>query len=274
MQMANTSSDMALAAQQLQVVLGGQRLLHGVQLAVPARKWTAIVGPNGAGKSTLLRTLAGLLPQRQWQGQIEWMGRTLADWPRRERARQLAWLGQNETGAQDLSAYDVVMLGRLPHQAWLAPASAQDHAVVQQCLQQTGAWDWRMRPLGALSGGERQRVLLARCLAVQAQVLLMDEPLANLDPPHQSHWMQTVQQLVLQGRSVVSVLHELGIALQSDHMVVMQAGQVLHQGATADRATHAALEAVFAHRIRVRQIEGMWMALPVVDRPAAAPCGD
>ena len=174
----------------------------------------------------------------------------------------LSWMGQNENTTQDVCSYDVVMLGRLPHQSWLAAPNAEDHTVVQQCLQMTQAWDWRHQSLAELSGGERQRVLLARALAVQAQVLLMDEPLANLDPPHQSAWMDTVQAQVASGHTVVSVLHELGIALQSDHMVVMQAGRVLHQGATQDAATHAALEAVFEHRIRIREIDGMWMALP------------
>ena len=261
-------SNVALQACDVSVTLGKQRLLHGVNVALPLQRWTAIVGPNGAGKSTLLRALAGLQPRKALQGRVNFLGRELADWPAKDRARALSWMGQNESASQELSSYDVVMLGRLPHQAWLAPPSAQDHAVVQACLQTTHAWDWRHRALAELSGGERQRVLLARALAVQAQVLLMDEPLANLDPPHQSDWMHTVQGLVGRGHTVVSVLHELGIALQSDHMVVMQEGRVLHQGATHDVATHAALEAVFDHRIRVRAIEGMWMALPTVSASA------
>ena len=253
---------MVLEARHLQVQLGSQRVLQDVNVQLPAQQWTAIVGPNGAGKSTLLRALAGLHPRKAWQGQIELLARSLTAWPLKERARTLSWLGQNEGAAQDLSSYDVVMLGRLPHQAWLAAPSAQDHAVVQACLHTTQAWEWRHRPLAQLSGGERQRVLLARVLAVQAQVVLMDEPLANLDPPHQSEWLDTVQGMVAQGHTVVSVLHELGIALQSEHMVIMQAGRVLHQGPTQDAATHAALQAVFDHRIRICYVEGMWMALP------------
>ncbi len=263
---ASTMPAYAMQACGVQVQMGPHSLLHGVDVQLPARQWTAIVGPNGAGKSTLLRALAGLQPRNAMQGQVTLLGQPMADWPARVRARTLSWMGQNEAVAQELCSYDVVMLGRLPHQPWLAAPSAQDHAVVQQCLQTTQAWAWRHRPLAELSGGERQRVLLARALAVQAQVLLMDEPLANLDPPHQSDWMETVQQLVHDGHTVVSVLHELGIALQSDHMVVMQAGRVCHQGATHDAATHAALEAVFDGRIRVRQMDGMWMALPA---PAA-----
>jgi len=257
-------SHAALQAYDLRVTVGKSCLLHDVNVQLPEQQWTAIVGPNGAGKSTLLRALAGLQPRKVLQGQVSLLGQALTDWPAKERARTLSWMGQNESASQELSSYDVVMLGRLPHQAWLAQPSAQDHEVVQACLHTTQAWEWRHRTLAELSGGERQRVLLARALAVQAQVLLMDEPLANLDPPHQSDWMHTVQGLVSRGHTVVSVLHELGIALQSDHMVVMQAGCVLHQGATHDVATHAALEAVFDHRIRVRAIDGMWMALPTV----------
>jgi iron complex transport system ATP-binding protein len=105
-------------------------------------------------------------------------------------------------------------------------------------------------------------VLLARALAVQASVTLMDEPLANLDPPHQTDWMLAVRALVEQGGTVVSVLHEVSIALQADDMVIMAAGRVAHHGPCADAATHRALEQVFDHRIQVRQIDGAWIALP------------
>lgn len=179
-----------------------------------------------------------------------------------ERAKALAWLGQNQPVAADMAVYDLVMLGRLPHQGWLAPASSADRQAVEQALRQTHAWDWRQRSIGQLSGGERQRVLLARALAVQARTLLMDEPLANLDPPHQTDWMLTARSLVQQGVTLVSVLHELSFALLADEMVVMQAGRITHQGACGDPATHAALEAVFDRRIQVRELDGLWLALP------------
>ncbi|MFY8043144.1 MAG: ABC transporter ATP-binding protein, partial [Rhodoferax sp.] len=106
------------------------------------------------------------------------------------------------------------------------------------------------------------RVLLARALAVQAQVLLMDEPLLNLDPPHQADWLAVVQALVAQGTSVVSVLHEISMALHADHIVVMAKGRVTHHGASGDLATHGALTNVFDRRIAIHAVEGQWVALP------------
>ena len=240
-------------------MLGNSEVLHGINLQLPRARWTSIVGPNGAGKSTLLKVLAGLLPH---SGEVTLLGQPMAALRGRERARQLSWLGQNESSADDLTVYDVAMLGRLPHQAWLAPPSAADQAAVERALRATQAWEWRARALGQLSGGERQRVLLARALAVEAEVLLMDEPLANLDPPHQTDWLLTVRALVASGKTVISVLHEISFALRADALVVMDKGRVTHQGACVDAATHRALEAVFDQRISVHQLAGQWLALP------------
>jgi ABC-type cobalamin/Fe3+-siderophores transport system ATPase subunit len=240
-------------------------VLHGISLDIAQGQWTSVVGPNGAGKSTLLKALAGVIA---FDGSVTLLGQPAHKLPRRVRAQQMAWLGQNEASADDLTVWDVAMLGRVPHQPWLAAPSAQDHAAVEQALRSTQAWEWRDRALGQLSGGERQRVLLARALAVQAQVLLMDEPLANLDPPHQADWLDVVKALVLQGATVVSVLHEITMALQADTLVIMAAGRVTHQGACTDPATHRALEDVFDGRIAVHPVQGQWIALPKVPHPA------
>ena len=257
--------DVAIDARSIAAWLGTAEVLHGINLSLPAACWTSIVGPNGAGKSTLLKVLAGLLPHA---GVVSLLGRDLARLPGRVRARRMSWLGQGETSADDMSVYDVAMLGRLPHQAWLAAPSAADRAAVADALYATQAWEWRDRALGQLSGGERQRVLLARALAVQAQVLLMDEPLANLDPPHQADWLLMVRELVAQGKTVVSVLHEVSLALQADRMVIIARGRVTHQGACADAATHRALEDVFDKRIHIRPLDGQWVALPRIITPA------
>lgn len=249
----------ALQARGINASLGDAHILKDIDLVLHAGRWTSIVGPNGAGKSTLLKVLANLLPHT---GHINLLGQSLVTLPAKQRAQQLAWLGQNEVTGDDLTVWDVAMLGRLPHQTWLAAPSATDHAAVEQALRATQAWDWRGRALGQLSGGERQRVLLARALAVQAQVLLMDEPLANLDPPHQADWLHMVHSLIAQGKTVVSVLHEISMALQADEMLIMAAGRITHQGACGDVATHRALETVFDHRIAIHALGNQWVALP------------
>lgn len=259
----------AIQASSISTSLGNIQVFHGLDVTFEHGVWTSIVGPNGAGKSTLLKVLAGLLPHT---GSVSLLAQPLHSLPGRVRARQLSWLGQGESSGDDLCVLDLVMLGRLPHQAWLAAPSAADHAAVELALKATQAWDWRQRSVGHLSGGERQRVLLARALAVQAQVLLMDEPLANLDPPHQADWLGVVRTLVSEGKTVISVLHELTMALQADQMVVMAQGQVSHQGACTDPATHLAVERVFDDRISIHALDGHWVALPqAVINPKPAP---
>lgn len=250
---------MALRVCDVHVSLDGHPVLHGINLSFEVGRWTSIVGPNGAGKSTLLKALAGLLPV---EGRIFLFDQELLPMGRKQRAQQLSWLGQNESASDDLNVYDVVMLGRMPHQDWLAAPSEQDHAVVATALKATQAWDWRERSLGQLSGGERQRVLLARAMAVQAQVILMDEPLASLDPPHQVDWLEQVRCLTALNISVLSVLHEIGMALHADEVVVMDQGYVVHHGTCSDAQTHAAIEAVFDQRIRICAVEGQWVVLP------------
>ncbi len=259
-------SQVALRAQNIRVALGSHNVsqgdhevLYGIDLSLPQGKWTSIVGPNGAGKSTLLKALAGLLP---FSGQVFLFDQDVLALSPQQRAQQLSWLGQNEVASDDLRVWDVVMLGRLPHQTWMAAPSANDAQVVEVALKATQAWDWRERSLGQLSGGERQRVLLARAMAVQAPVMLMDEPLANLDPPHQVDWLEQVRCLTAQNTTVVSVLHEVGMALHADEMVVMQSGRVVHQGACNSTQTHLAVQAVFEHRIAIHALHGHWVAVP------------
>ena len=254
----------ALRCEQLTAHYASQAhpVLHQIDLALPQGRWTSIVGPNGAGKSSLLMALAGLMPGTQ--GAIWLQERPLAQWSRQDKARALAWLGQKQPSTDDLRVHDVVMLGRIPHQGWLSLPSTADRQAVAHAMRLTQCEEWHERPFGDLSGGEQQRVLLARALAVEASVLLMDEPLSNLDPPHQADWLAITRQLVQEGTTVVSVLHELPFALQSDELVIMAKGRVVHQGPAADPATHRALELVFDHRIAIHRVAGQWTAMPKI----------
>lgn len=259
MNRSQTMINPALQAHQLRAALDDHWVVHDVTTSIAPGSWLSIVGPNGAGKSTLLKALAGLM---HYQGRVCLFGQELQTLPRQMKARTLSWLGQNETTGNDLCVWDVVMLGRLPHQAWLATPDARDHAAVERALKATQAWQWRERSLGQLSGGERQRVLLARVLAVEADVVLMDEPLANLDPPHQADWLQLVRELVAQGKTVISVLHEITFALRADQVLILADGKIQHQGASHSPDTHRALEAVFDQGIAIHEVQGKWVALP------------
>jgi iron complex transport system ATP-binding protein len=256
-------NSVALCADFISVTLGKRLIFEGLNLSFPADRWISIVGPNGAGKSTLLKVLAGLLP---FEGEVLLHGKSLRIIAPRERAQQLAWLAQDETGGLDMHARDLVMLGRLPQQGLLGGTTAQDTAACESAMQQTQTAEFADRLLGELSAGQQQRVRLARALATQAKVLLLDEPLANLDPPHQIDWLHAIRAQVQSGVTVVSVLHELPMALLADEMVLMQDGKITHQGGCQDSQTHRAMERVFDNRVKVVKVEEEWAVLPQIHK--------
>jgi iron complex transport system ATP-binding protein len=251
--------EVALCAVNMSASLGKRLILSDLNVDLSAGRWISIVGSNGAGKSTLLKALAGLLPV---QGEVRLFDKNIHTLPPRERAQQLAWLAQDETGALDMRVQDVVMLGRLPMQGLLGGIKAQDTAACEQAMQQTQTTEFSQQLLGELSAGQQQRVRLARALATQAKVLLLDEPLANLDPPHQIDWQHAIRDQVKNGTTVISVLHELPMALLSDELLILREGHVVHQGECSDPATHRAIEVVFDQRIRVLKVDEMWTTVP------------
>jgi iron complex transport system ATP-binding protein len=212
-------TEFILQAHALQVRLGTRQVLCEVSLDLSPSHWTAVVGANGAGKTTLLRTLAGL--QAPSAGQVLLRGRPLTQWSRGDRARQLAWLAQGAVTSDNLTVAECVALGRFPYTGWWGQQRPQDREALAQALQATGIADWGQRRMRSLSGGERQRVLLARALAVQAEVLLLDEPTTFLDPPHQQDVAKLLRQSARQGVTVVSVIHDLSLALAADRLVVL-----------------------------------------------------
>ncbi len=254
----------ALCAEGLGVRRGGRMVVDGVTFGLRPGQWAAVVGPNGAGKSTLLVALAGLLPRAA--GQVWLQGRPLEAWPPRERARRMAWLGQQAGAEGELAVEDVVLLGRLPHHGLLGAPTAADRQVAQAALAACDATALAGRRLDELSGGERQRVLLARALAVQAPLLLLDEPTAHLDPPHQRALFAALAAHAAAGGAALAVLHDLGAALGADRVLVLEQGRLVAEGAPGDAALHQAIERVFGHALAIECVASAggprWVAVP------------
>lgn len=253
-----------LQADGLALQLGGRRVVDGVSLALQAGQWVALIGPNGAGKSTLLALLAGL--REPDAGQVHLLGRPLTAWPRSHRAARLAWLSQQGEVEGDLTAREVVRLGRLPRHGVFGVPDAGDEAAVDRAMAMTECSTLAGRRLPSLSGGERQRVLLARALAVQAPVLLLDEPTTHLDAPHQRALVQTLAEQARHGAAVAAVLHDLTLALAADRLLVMADGRLQADGPPADPAVRAMLEAVFERAFTIERLQvggrERWVALP------------
>jgi iron complex transport system ATP-binding protein len=251
-----------LRVEGVDVTLGSTAALRAVTLDVAAG-WTAIVGPNGAGKSTLLRVMAGLCqPDR---GRVVLDDRPLAALSNSERATRLAWLAQQGESTGELTVREVVRLGRLARQGLFGAPSAEDEARVDQVMADAECLAWQERRLHELSGGERQRVFLARALAVDAPLLLLDEPTTHLDPPHQIALAQLLRRQVASGVTVVSVLHDLSLALLADHLVIVDRGRVRASGSSQETQLHRVLIDIFGGAIRVERFEQRWIVIPRID---------
>ena len=246
----------SLRADALGVSLGSTLALDAVSIGFEPG-WTAIVGPNGAGKSTLLRALAGL--QAPHSGSVQLNGRAMPSWSDRERAVQIAWLGQQAEMTGELTAREVVQLGRLPHHGLFGAPTARDEAVVDAAMRDAECSAWQTRRLQELSGGERQRVLIARALAVDAAILLLDEPTTHLDPPHQIALVRLLRQRAAAGVTVVSVLHDLALALLADRLVVLDRGRLCAVGRSDEPGLHEALIGVFGEAIRIVRVGARWV---------------
>ncbi len=253
----------ALSCEDLSVGYGSRVVLEGVSLGIPPGHWTSVVGPNGCGKSTLLRALAGLEPARA--GTILLQERRLQAWPRRERARRLAWLSQTAP-VTDLSAAEVVALGRFAHSGWLAHREADDDAAMRRAMVATGSLAWAPRRLSTLSGGERQRVHLARVLAVEAPVLLLDEPTTHLDPPHQEDVARLLRDQARRcGVSVVSAIHDLSLALSADRVIVLGHRGIVGHGTVREALMGDWLSAAFETRVNIVEHEGVHLWRPSIE---------
>ena len=240
-----------LRAESVQFGHNGGIFLSVAELSVPEGMLLGLVGPNGAGKSTLLRILAGLL--RPQQGVVYICGRPVDKMSSRERARFLAWVPQRAETPFEWTVREMVAVGRHPHVGSRLITRREDERVVNSCLEQVGLDSFASRWVSTLSGGEWQRALIARALAQEPKILLLDEPVANLDLGFQRQVYELIRSLCLtRGLGVIAADHHLDLQAQfCDRLVLLDLGKVAAQGTPEVVLTRQKLEEVFQTPLRV-----------------------
>jgi len=243
------------------VVLGGQPVVDGIEAAVARGEWVALIGPNGAGKTTLLRAIARLVP---FAGSIALEGRDTNELHRAELSRLLAVVPQEPSTPPWMTVAEYVLLGRTPHLGTLAKEGKRDREAAARALARLDLLEYRERRLGTLSGGEKQRVVVARALAQEARIVLLDEPTAALDIGHQQQALELLD--VLRGESeltLVAAMHDLTLAAQyADRMVLLDRGQVAADGVPRDVLTEAAIARHYGASIDVVPVGGRIAVIP------------
>ncbi len=228
----------------LRVELGGREVLRGIGTVFQEKRLTGIIGPNGAGKSTLVRAGLGILPAAR--GRVLLGGRDLRTLRRRQVARQMAFVPQDTHMEFAFSVEEVVAMGRYPYLDPLAHEGPEDRKAVRWAMERIELLDLARRPVTTLSGGECQRVLIARALATEASALFLDEPISNLDIGHRLDILDFLRELAASGKTVVTVLHDLELALRfCDPILVLDAGQAAGWGSPEEILNSGVLEEVF-----------------------------
>jgi len=240
----------ALAASDVTVALDRNQVVSTVSCAVRSGGWLALLGPNGAGKSTLIRAIAGLVA---YTGTVTLDAVDTRTMNARERAKVIAYVPQEPVLPPDLTVGQYVLLGRTPHLGYLATPGRHDRERARAAMERLDVTRFAARRLARLSGGERQRAVLARALASEPQVLLLDEPTSMLDVGHEQQVLELVDSLRKDnGLTVISTLHDLTVAGQyADTLVLLDGGQVVAAGSPAAVLTKPLIESVYAARVIV-----------------------
>lgn len=234
-----------LSVRDLRITAGDKVLVSAVGFVAPRGCVTGLVGPNGAGKSSLLSGLLGILPVSS--GRVDFAGQDLIGMSRRQRAQICAYVEQAAATEERLSVADVVALGRLPFQSmWQHGAGAEDERIIAGALEAVGLADFATRLYTTLSGGERQRVQIARALAQEPQLLVLDEPTSHLDIHAQLQVLDLLKRHAARGATVVLALHDLNLAMRyCDHLVMMGGGEIVAEGPPSAVLTSERLGAVY-----------------------------
>jgi iron complex transport system ATP-binding protein len=233
----------------LSVRYGGVDAVRSFSLAVERQQWVMLIGPNGAGKSSTLRALCGLVP---FQGEVRLAGREVRALRRRELARLVAFVPQHPQTPPELTVAEYVLLGRTPHLGHFETEGRGDRAAATRALERLELLPLAERSLGSLSGGELQRAVLARALAQEAPILLLDEPTTSLDLGRQQQVLELVDSLRLDGLTVLSTMHDLTLAGQyADRLLLLDRGCVVADGSPAEVLSASNLAVFYGASVRI-----------------------
>ena len=240
----NDTRPQAISAQDLTYEIEGSMLLDGVDLHADRGQFVGLIGPNGAGKSTLLRTISGILRYRR--GAVRLDGADLKSLSTKDVAAALALVPQIAPYTYGFTSIELVLMGRYPHLGRFQIEGREDERIARDAMRLTETEQFADRTLDTLSGGERQRVFVARALAQQPRILLMDEPTANLDILHQLKVLDLVRQLVADGLTAIAAIHDLNVAARyCDKLVLLNRGRVLAVGSPEEVLTPETIESAF-----------------------------
>lgn len=242
-----------LTAQNLSFAYDGRPVLKEVSLAVEAGEFVGLIGANGSGKTTLLRSLLGLL---RASGEARLCGDSLRTLNRQEIARRATMVHQDTRVDFAFTSRDIVAMGRTPYLGRFKPEGAADKEAIARAMRETGITELAERPVTELSGGERQRVHLARALAQETRVILLDEPTANLDLTHQYEALELVREFTESGGAALAAIHDLTLAARfCDRLLLLSDGKIVAAGLPAEVITESNLADHFALRARIRRDE-------------------
>lgn len=242
---------------------GETEVISSLSLEVPRGSHIGILGPNGSGKTTLVKLMTKLL--KPTAGSIEFMGESLDKWSGVRLARKVAVVPQSTTVSFPFTALEITLMGRSPHLGGLELESEKDLEIAKEAMKKTGTWELKNRSMHELSGGEAQRVILARALAQQPEILLMDEPTTHLDIKRQISIMELISELNCSEKlTVVTISHDLNlIARYVDYVFLMNKGKIVAQGDPSTALTKESIREVYEAEVEVFSLNGKPAVIPI-----------